>query len=85
MTLSAEDTHKDILGKDLTVGSPVAVPHHNSMILAKVLALTPKMVKLSRLDTESPSPYSRELKKYARECVLLEPSDVTFYILRNLG
>ena len=74
-----EDVHKDILGKDITVGSHVAAPHHNTMVLARVLALTPKMVKLEKLNTVS----FREIKKYAWECVLLEPNDVTYYILRN--
>lgn len=74
-----EDKHKDILGKDITVGSHVAAPWHNTMVLAKVLALTPKMVKLSKLNTI----HNNVIKKYAWECVLLEPDDITYYILRN--
>ena len=76
---SNEDIHKDILGKDITVGSHVAAPYHNTMVLAKVLALTPKMVKLLKLNAS----YNKEIKKYAWECVLLEPNDITYYILRN--
>ena len=74
-----EDIHKDLLGKDITVGSHVAAPHYNTMVLGRVLALTPKMVKISKLNES----YKNEIKKYAWECVLLEPDDITYYILRN--
>lgn len=73
--------HKDKLGRKLAMGSMVAYAHGNGLHIGKVIKLNPKMIGVQRISNER---WGRsEANIYPTEMVLLEGSDVTFYILKN--
>lgn len=72
-------THKDRLGRDLTVGDCVAVSHHNQLMIAIIKKLNPKMIKVSELGTR----YRSEYNKYSSECVRLDGPEVSIYLLKH--
>lgn len=73
--------HKDKLGNILQVDDVVAVAHHNVLLIAKVIKLNPKMVKLKGISNKIYS--SGTFDKYSDDMVKLQNADVTFYILKN--
>jgi hypothetical protein len=74
--------HKDKLGVTLKEGDCVATASSNSLIIAKVVRLTPKMVRIKqiKLFTER---YSWETNKYPSDVIKLDGPDVTMYLLKN--
>lgn len=73
--------HKDKLGRKLGLDSMVAYAHGNGLHIGKVVKLNPKMIGVQRISNER---WGRsEANIYPSEMVLLEGSDVTFYILKN--
>ena len=71
--------HVDILGRELAEGDFVAASNSKTMVVAKIIRLTPKMLKLSRLN----STFKKEFTRYPYECVLLPRDDVTFHIIKT--
>ena len=72
--------HKDIFGRVINEGSPVAFPHANGLYIGMVGKCSAKMVRVHPIAGYR----SRDgMLKYPRECVTVEGSDVTFYILKN--
>ena len=69
--------HKDGLGKVLTVGDFVAAAHHNQLLLATVSKLNPKMVQIKKVGRGS------KMNKYGQDLVILDPKDLTMYLLTN--
>ena len=69
--------HKDILGHPLEVGKCVAFAAGNSLHVATVVKLNPKMVKVKHVGNK----YNAEYNKYPKDLVVLEGTDVTFYLL----
>jgi hypothetical protein len=73
--------HKDKLGRVINVGDFVAYPSRNSLEFGKVMKLNNKMVGV----VPAVSKYSvySNTNKYPVDLVRLEPSDMTWYILKN--
>jgi len=71
--------HFDLLGREINVGDVVAVSTHNSLMIASVTKLNPKMVKVMRI----PNKRSSELNKYPSDMVVVPGADVTMYLLKN--
>lgn len=75
-------THKDKLGRVITLDDFVAFPNHNQLSVGKITKLNNKMVKV--LEITKPSKYgSSDYNKYPHDCVKLEQSDMTWFILKN--
>lgn len=72
--------HKDKLGRELRVNDFVAFPQSNSLELGKVVKINPKMVKVLKLP-KSKTDYN----KYPQDCVRLDASDMTWFLLKNSG
>jgi uncharacterized protein YcsI (UPF0317 family) len=73
--------HKDKLGRKLAIDSMVAYAHGNALHIGKVIKLNPKMIGIQEI---SSSTWARShVNIYPSDMVLLEGSDVTFYILKN--
>jgi hypothetical protein len=70
--------HCDILGRLINVGDCVAMPMSNSLQIAKVTKLNPKMVQVSRIGSR----YHSTTNKYPNDLVILDSQDVTMYILK---
>ena len=77
--VKTKQPHLDILGRELAEGDFVAAPYHNSMVISKIIRITPKMLRLSKLNTV----HKKEFTRYPFECALLPRDDVTFHILRT--
>ena len=75
-------SHTDRLGRPIEVGNYVAVGHHNGLMIAQVIKLNPKMVKITKVP---PNRFSSEYNKYASEMVVLDSDEMIFYILKNAG
>lgn len=74
-------THKDKLGRVISVGDFVAYPSHNSLQFGKVVKLNNKMVGV--IPAVSKRPVYNNTNKYPEDLVRLEASDMTWYILKN--
>jgi len=69
--------HTDILGRPLAVGQCVAYAAGNSLYVATIVKLNPKMVRVKQAGTK----YNVGHNKYPKDLVVLEGADVTFYLL----
>ena len=74
--------HQDKLGREIEIGACVAVAHHNSLAVATVVKLTPKMVRIKIANTATNSWYSGHHNKYGDQMVVLEGPSVTMYLLK---
>ena len=70
--------HKDKLGRTIVIGDFVAYPDGNSLCVGKITKLNPKMVKVLRLPKAK-----YDQNKYPDDCVKLEQSDMTWFMLKN--
>jgi hypothetical protein len=74
----ADFVHQDRLGKQINLGDCVVASHYNSLIVAKVIKLTPKMVRITKLASRQ----SWEYTKYPEDLVIINGADVTAYLLK---
>lgn len=74
--------HRDKLDNILEVGTHVAYPSHNQMIIGVVVKITPKMVTVRELGVK-PSAWYGEARKYPSECIKVEGPKLTMYILKK--
>jgi hypothetical protein len=74
--------HKDKLNREINVDDFVCYPDGNSLEIGKVVKINPKMIKVSRIPDKKRK-WGGEKNKYPFDCVLVEGSQVTMYILRN--
>ena len=68
--------HADMLGRKLTVGCHVAVAHANSLVLATVEKLGPKLVICNDMR-------GCGLRKYSSDMTVIDGPQLTLYLLRN--
>jgi hypothetical protein len=76
------ELHNDLLGRDVVEGDAVAFTHQNSLMVGKVVKITPKQVRvISLMSTE----YRRSsgYLKYTNQCVLIGGPDLTMWILKQ--
>jgi hypothetical protein len=73
-------THKDKLGRTINEGDFVAFPQSNSLYVGKITKLNPKMVKVLELPRAK-----MDYNKYPTDVVKLEPSDMTWFMIKNGG
>jgi hypothetical protein len=74
--------HLDKLDQEITVGACVAVAHHNSLAVATVVKLTPKMVRIKIANITTNSWYQGYHDKYGDQMVVIEGPSVTMYLLK---
>jgi len=81
-------THTDVLGQDLKIDNFVAYPSssglgRNQLKIGKIVDLTPKMVKVVHVNKRQ---YEAKITtRYPNDCVRLDDSLITFYILKHHG
>lgn len=68
--------HKDILGNVLAIGDIVAMPYHNSLTIAIIDKLNPKMVGVKR-----PGQSWRQ-NKYPQDLVKVDGPEAMVYLLK---
>lgn len=79
----AAPEHKDIIGRTINVGDFVSVVISNSLRIAKVVKLNPKMVKVKILNAKTSNWYSGEHNKYSYDMALIDGEYLTMYILKT--
>lgn len=70
--------HKDKLGRTISIGDFVAFPQSNNLEVGKITKLNPKMVKVLKLPKAK-----YDYNKYPDDVVRLDPTDMTWYVLKN--
>ena len=73
--------HKDILGQELDIGNYVAIAHHNTMLICKIINISVKMIRVVPLKYKK----SSGLLVYSKCSVKLSGPDSLAYILQNAG
>jgi hypothetical protein len=75
------ELHNDLLGRDVFEGDAVAFTHQNSLMVGKVVKITPKQVRVVSLMT--PKYRDSGYLKYPNQCVLIGGPDLTMWILKQ--
>lgn len=75
--------HFDKLGNKIELNDVVATAHHNGLMIARVIKLNNKMVKVREFRKEPSRWNSGEYNKYSSEMVRIPGPDATLYILKN--
>ena len=75
-------THLDRLGKTLAVDDVVAVVDSNTLMIAKITKLNPKMIKVTKIGKKA-AWRADEQNKYPNDCVKISEADAVMYILKN--
>jgi hypothetical protein len=73
--------HLDRIGRQVDVGDIVAVADFNGLMLARIVKLTKKMIKVQRY----PNAYrnGKGRNKYAHDAIKLDRDDVAIHILQG--
>lgn len=79
----SDPKHYDKLGREIKLNDCVAAPYHNSLMIAKVIKLNPKMVKIKKFNTSSKSWHTGEYNKYSDDLVVIDDAAVTVYLLKS--
>ena len=75
-----KEIHVDKLGKEIAVGDCVALSVYNHLRIGKVVALTPKMVRVNELSTGK---YKGKWIKYSQDMVIVDGPGVTMLVLKS--
>jgi len=77
------ELHCDLLGREVVEGDAVAFTHHNSMMVGKVIKITPRQVRVIPLMSQSGYRSGTGYLKYTKQCVLIGGPDLTMWILKQ--
>ena len=83
--VKAELVHLDRLDRRINVGDCVAVAHTNRLIIATVIKLNAKMVKIRKLGVTARKWNTGEYNKYPIDLVVVSGPEVTMYLLKHGG
>lgn len=83
--VKAEPVHLDRLDRRINVGDCVAVAHQNSLMIASVIKLNAKMVKIRKLRVTASKWNTGEYNKYPSDMVVVSGPEVTMYLLKHGG
>jgi hypothetical protein len=72
-----EITHKDILGNVIKIGDSVVYPSHNSLKIATVVKINPKMVNVTAVGRKIPD------RKYPSDLLVVDDRKITLYLLTH--
>lgn len=69
--------HKDILGNEIKLGDTVVYPSHNSLKIAVVKKINPKMINVVAVGRSWPD------RKYSSDLLVVNDPKITLYLLKN--
>ncbi len=75
--MTDEIIHKDILGNTIKVGDAVVYPNHNSLEIAIVQKVNPKMINVKSVNKRYPD------RKYPNDLLVVDDPKITIYLLKN--
>ncbi len=70
--------HKDILGRTIELNDVVAFPSHNSLMIATVDKINPKMIKVNVVGRKWTT------NKYPQDLVKINGPEATMYLMKNI-
>jgi hypothetical protein len=70
--------HKDILGRTIELNDVVAFPSHNSLMIATVDKINPKMIKVNVVGRKW------TMNKYPQDLVKINGPEATMYLMKNI-
>jgi len=73
--------HHDKLGRELAIDDCVAFPHHNGLMVGKIIKLNPKMLGIQAIGETMARWDNGEYRKYPSETVRLDNMDLTVWLL----
>lgn len=68
--------HKDILGNPIRVDDTVVYPRHNSLQIATVKKINPKMINVVAIGKKAPD------RKYPVDLLVVDDPKITMYMLK---
>lgn len=77
MTATVEILHKDILGNGIKLGDTVVYPSHNSLRIAVVKKINPKMINVVAVGHSWPD------RKYPTDLLVVDDPKITLYMLKH--
>lgn len=77
MTEKSLPEHKDILGNPIKEGDTVVYPSHNSLQVAMVKKVNPKMINVVAVGRTWPD------RKYPSDLLVVNDPKITMFILKN--
>lgn len=80
-----EFEHCDKIGRPITVGDPVAYPHHNGLKIGTITTVNEKMCRVKPFGANATDWRGRPEKgqlKYPKDMVLIDGQDITMYLLK---
>lgn len=69
--------HKDILGNPIKVDDTVVYPSHNSLRIAVVKKINPKMINVVAVGSSWPD------RKYPTDVLVVDDPKITMYLLKH--
>lgn len=69
--------HKDILGNEIKLGDTVVYPSHNSLRIAVVKKINPKMINVVAVGRSWPD------RKYSSDLLVVDDPKITLYMLKH--
>lgn len=72
-----EITHRDILGNPIRLGDAVVYPSHNSLKIAMVKKINPKMINVVAVGRTYPD------RKYPTDLLVVDDPKITLYLLKH--
>lgn len=69
--------HKDILGNSIKLDDVVVYPAHNSLKIATVKKINPKMINVVAIGRRVPD------RKYPTDLLVVDDPKITMYILKH--
>jgi hypothetical protein len=69
--------HKDILGNPIKVDDTVVYPSHNSLRIAVVKKINPKMINVIAIGSRYPD------RKYPTDLLVVDDPKITMYMLKH--
>jgi hypothetical protein len=75
-------THRDQLGRVLSLGDCVAYPQSNRLIIGVIRKVNPKMIGVRRINGQG---WGGERNKYPEDCIKLDGPEVTMFIIKHTG
>lgn len=73
----SETIHKDILGNTIKVDDTVVYPSHNSLKIATVKKINPKMINVVAVGRRNPD------RKYPSDLLVVDDPKITMYMLTH--
>lgn len=75
--MDKEISHKDILGNIIELNDTVVYPYHNSLRIATVVKLNPKMINVVAVGRSYPD------RKYSSDLLVVDDPKITMYMLKH--